>query len=174
MRLFIAIDLNFEMKEELLYLSSQIKANSEKCSVTKQDNLHLTLAFIGESNEKDKIISALRNVSFPEFSLTLQGLGSFSNRGEKLVYAAMRKNNTLLSLQKDISNALKNNGIDFDKKAFKPHITIARRTVPKNGFEISSVKPQEISSPVKAFYLYSSDLSGRAPVYTKLAEFGCR
>ena len=174
MRLFIAIDLNSEMKDELEYLSGVIKANSSRCSTTNRENLHLTLSFIGESDEKDKIIQALGKVSFPPFDLTLENTGHFARGNEKLFYGAMKKEDALMKLQKDISRALKDAGIAFDKKPFRPHITITRRTILQNGYDISSVKCMDVSSPVRSFALYSSDLSGRSPVYTKLAEFPCR
>lgn len=174
MRLFIAADLNSSMKDELLYLAGQIKANSKKCSVTRQDNLHLTLAFIGECDEKEKVISALREVTFPSFDLILEGLGEFSRKGEKLIYGKMKSSPELMKLQKDISSSLTKAGITFDKKKFLPHITITRRTFTESGFSPSELRVEKISSPVNEFYLYSSDLSGSYPVYTKLAAFRCR
>ncbi len=173
MRLFVAADLNSAMKDELMYLAGQIKASSSRCNITKETNLHLTLAFIGEYDEPEKVISALEKVSFPPFELTLSSLGSFARGDEKLVYAALGNDRNLFKLQKDITSALKNEGISFDKKRFTPHITIARRVTGYDG-DIKDIKCRNVTSPVNSFVLYSSDLSEKSPVYTEVKRFFCR
>lgn len=174
MRLFIAIDINSDMKDELSYLGSIIKANSDRCSITHTDNMHLTLAFIGEYDDPEKITEALNGIDINKFSLTFSDLGYFDRKNEKLIYAALEKNNSLTALQREITSRLKTAGITFDNKKFLPHITIARRVIGMSKEDFSRIKINKISCTVSGFYLYSSDLSGKRPVYTKIATFNLK
>ena len=168
MRLFIAIQISPEMKDELLYVENMIRSSSRKSSVTNENNLHLTLAFIGESDEKERIINTLSRIKFAPFEIKLSHLGAFSQRGEMLIYGALEKTPGLIDLQKKITTELKKEGISFDNKKFLPHITLARRTVLNEYTDLSDIKIMPLTSNVTSFELMSSDLSGRRPVYTVL------
>ena len=88
-------------------------------------------------------------------------------------------NESLASLQKDVSYALDELGIDYDRKAFKPHITIARIRNGATPQQIAVLKkvyqgtvlPATGSFDVKGFTLFKSDLTYAGPVYTPRAEF---
>ena len=129
------------------------------------------MAFIGEYDDPKKVISALGNISFNEFDIALSHIGYFDRRGEMLVYAALEKNKELSSLRNKIASALKNESINFDNKKFLPHITLARRVTGTDKEDIDRIKPEKIKMTVNEFHLYSSDLSGKRPVYTILSSF---
>lgn len=55
MRLFIAIQLDPQMKEELTDLQLYMKRLGVRGNYSHEENLHLTLAFIGEYSAPDAV-----------------------------------------------------------------------------------------------------------------------
>ena len=64
MRLFLAIRLSDEMKDALLSVRSEMYDGGVRGSFTPEENLHLTLAFIGEYPDADAVLAALSEVAF--------------------------------------------------------------------------------------------------------------
>jgi len=79
MRLFIAIKFNSEIKNALLSMQEQLKRANIRGNYTKPENLHLTLAFIGEYGDPDYVLETLEQVKFKPFELALDGVGSFGD-----------------------------------------------------------------------------------------------
>ena len=55
MRLFIAVDLSEPMKKSLVNVMHEMKKQGINASYIPKQNLHMTLAFIGETNKADEI-----------------------------------------------------------------------------------------------------------------------
>ncbi len=55
MRLFIAIPLSDTMKDALTAVQDEMYDNGVRGNFTSRENMHLTLAFIGEYPDKDHI-----------------------------------------------------------------------------------------------------------------------
>ena len=105
MRLFLAIDLPDEILENLSRLGCEIQG----AHWLPQNQLHLTLRFIGQVDEGkcQDICEGLSEVSYQKFSIRLQGVGCFPLRGEpKVVWAGIAPNPELLSLREKIDSAL--------------------------------------------------------------------
>lgn len=60
MRLFIAIDLNNEIKDILNHSIQELKRNSVSGNFTPLENLHLTVVFIGETNNTKDVNDAMQ------------------------------------------------------------------------------------------------------------------
>ena len=133
MRLFIAIRFTDEVKKALLGTMHDLKQKGIKGSYTAGDNLHLTLAFIGETREKDEVKRAMDRISFSPFKLAVRETGTFGD----ILWAGVKGNQGLKSLAKEVRAQLDASGISYDQKDFVPHITLVRRmggTLPK-GFQ---------------------------------------
>ena len=72
MRLFIAIQLSGKMKEALLDIQGQLRRLGVRGNYTPPENLHLTLAFIGEYPGPDSIADVLETIDFRPFELRLK------------------------------------------------------------------------------------------------------
>lgn len=98
--------------------------------------MHLTLAFLGEvsKDEVKSIIKAMKASVTEPFIITLAELGKFSSRGEMLYWYGVKASEALTSLQRKLIQELKKEQLSPDEKAFKPHITLARRCKMKEGF----------------------------------------
>ena len=121
MRLFIAINLGADMRRALLDLQRDFKRQNVRGSYAPEQNLHLTLAFIGEYSDPEAVVEALP--PFEAFDLKLSGIGAFGD----LWWAGIEKSGPLDDYVRALRRALSDAGIPFDRKRFSPHITLVRR-----------------------------------------------
>ncbi len=77
MRLFIAIPLSEEMKKALVTCMHDLKKQGVEGNYVPAQNLHLTLAFIGEYDEPEKVKEVLRSVPLPPFRMKSVGEREF-------------------------------------------------------------------------------------------------
>lgn len=169
MRLFVALNFSPEVSGTITQLQKTLRAQRVSGNYTDCSNLHLTLAFIGEYNDPDKVIEALHNVSFEPFRLSLEETtGSFGD----ILWVGVKKSKSLSMLASDVRKALEAEKIPFDRKQFKPHITVIRRiacTPEQNSF-ISALKIKNSEMTVNGFSLmYSHRENGRL-IYTELSK----
>lgn len=163
MRLFIAIQFSPEVKELLTDIQKELREHGVTGNFTDCANLHLTLAFIGEYNRPDKIMKALSGINFAPFTLTAGGnIGSFGD----LLWVGIPKAHNLNKLACMVRDALENAGIQFDRKPFRPHITILRRAN-MAGFSLGSVRADEVKMTVGKISLMNSQRINGKLVYTE-------
>ena len=60
MRLFIAIQLNKIMKDALIDAQNQMHENGVRGNYPPMENLHLTLAFIGDYPDPEDVLEAMK------------------------------------------------------------------------------------------------------------------
>ena len=123
MRLFIAIELNDEMKNDLEGMQSYMKRCGVKGNYTKRENFHLTLAFIGEYDDPELAADAIRSADLKPFDIRFSGAGSFG----RLWWAGIDGGKALTAYVSRLRKALDTYGIPFDRKKFLPHITLIRK-----------------------------------------------
>ena len=165
MRLFIAIRLSDEVKKAILGTMHDLKAKGIKGSYTAGGNLHLTLAFIGETRDKGEIIKAMDRVAFTPFKLSVRELGTFGD----ILWAGVKGNQGLKGLARDVRAQLDAAGIQYDRKEFVPHITLVRRmggTLPK-GFP-----GPKADMMVSGISLMKSENRNGKTVYTEIYKVG--
>lgn len=95
----------------------------------RDDQLHLTLAFIGEVPRKTarEVEDALAGIYFDPFDLALQGVGVFGKPGQpKTLWLGVENRNPLIFLHEKIVNALDRIDVETERRKFKPHVTVAR------------------------------------------------
>ena len=110
MRLFIAINLSDAMKDSLINTQNALYDLGVRGKYTSEENLHLTLAFIGEYPNAEPVLDALSSVSFRPFELSLEGMGRFGD----LWWAGMRDSVPLTAVVRRIRRTLAESGIPFD------------------------------------------------------------
>ncbi len=169
MRLFVAIKLNYEMSEALTDLQGRMRYLGVRGNFTKRENLHLTLAFIGEYPDPEDVIDVLETIDFEPFRISLDGIGSFG----RLWWAGLGggdEPNELKALTKRLRRALADAGIPYDRKKFSPHITLVRKPVSRSG-----AIPEEIlcdlpyaEMTVEHISLMRSDRGKHGMIYTEL------
>jgi len=129
MRLFIAINFNNDTRSHLIALRDELRRKSQRGSFSSPENLHLTLAFIGEVNPKkvDTIKTIMDTLTFAPFAATINRLGTFS-RG-MLWWAGLCEDKQLMDLQHEVEHKLALCGFEMDGRKYSPHITLGREIV---------------------------------------------
>ena len=132
MRLFIAIRLSDEMKKALVTCMHDLKKQGVEGNYVPAQNLHMTLAFLGEYDDPAKVKDVIRKVPLPEFRLSLSEKGNFGN----ILWAGVKGNQKLKTYVKDLRAALAEEGIPFDREKFVPHITLIRKVSAKKPYQV--------------------------------------
>lgn len=167
MRLFVAIPFDAPMQKALYQLMQHLRRQGLQGHFSRTENLHLTLAFIGEYEDVPGVISALEQVESPTFALETGDLGHFGN----LLWLGLTDGAGSTGLAVAVRQCLEAAGIPFDRKTFHPHITLARRTNGKDlGVDTLSA-PFPLVMPVSVFSLMSSEHTGSQLVYRTRARF---
>lgn len=93
------------------------------------DQLHLTLKFIGEvdHHQAEDIAAALGMIHAPPVTLALSGVGSFSRKDSPhTLWAGVTPHAPLVALHHKVEQACARAGIAPEPRAYQPHITLAR------------------------------------------------
>jgi len=185
MRLFVALEIPPAVRDNL---AAQVEELRELCSKVadkrphwvRRENLHVTLKFIGEvlPAKLEGIRGALSTIR-PDgpVDLNFRGLGFFPNeKHPRVLWAGVGVSASLSSLAENIDHALETQGIARERRAFTPHLTLARIEPPglheklraaihKNGArEFGSFQTRE-------FHLIESKLKPTGAEYTILASY---
>ena len=142
-----------------------------------EDQLHLTLRFIGEADRHlaGDIHAALGAVHQPTFEIALNGIGHFDRRGwPDAVWAGVGPHEPLHALHKKVDAALSRVGVAPDQRAFLPHITLAR--LKRNSGPVGNLLEQSggLKSDVFTvdyFALFESDLTESGAVYSIVERY---
>lgn len=169
-RLFVAINLPEEVKKKIH--ETFIKLVPERgYKPVKQENLHLTLAFLGyldESQEK-QVKEKLASVKQEKFSLRLQDLGHFHYR--VIWLGATEGSKQAQELFEKVKQAL-----SLEEERFSSHITLVRIRHPNKKearqlMEKLSQKKFDETIEVSSFELMESVLSREGPTYSMLRKY---
>lgn len=158
MRLFLAVELSEQMRDALVNAQNELYDRGVRGSYSPEENLHLTLAFIGEYPDPEDVTEALSGVSFSPFPLELDGMGCFGD----LWWAGMRPSAPLEALVRAIRHALAENDIPFDRKRFSPHVTLLRRAIGR----MPGIVIEGSSMTVDSVTLMRSDRGRNGMIYT--------
>jgi len=131
MRLFIAINFTAETKNRLLAMCEELHSASRRGRFSLPENLHLTLAFLGECNaeQADTSKAVMDMATFAPFDLVIEGLGRFKRDGGDIWWAGVRENKALTDLQRELTSGLCSRGFSLEKRKYSPHITLGREIV---------------------------------------------
>ena len=181
LRTFLCFPVPMEVKSKKHMLFSTLQHSSSKINWVMNENLHLTLKFLGYTRESDiaNIISQVKNVTanYRPFHLYVNGTGCFpkKERPRTLFMGIEGRINLLNNLVKNIELQLEE--LDFPKDRFKylPHITIARIKYPQSQtpdidlFLKSSYDPIDLS--IDRVQFFASELLPTGAIYSLLKTF---
>ena len=176
MRLFAAVTPPPEVREAALERAGSASWKG-RIRWVPQQNVHLTLKFLGETPEESipQIEAALESVCLGHraFDLALEGVGAFPsvNRARTLWVGAGEGAEALTALAEDVEFALQQLGFEREKRPFHPHATVGRA---KDGRAVMTGE-EPVSEPlgfsVRSVELVRSRLTDEGAVYSVAASF---
>ncbi len=180
MRCFIAIELPEAVKSALTGIEEELKKTRADVRWVKPENIHLTLKFLGNIEEKqtDEIIKIMGDVCsrYYPFNLEIRGMGAFPNiKSPRVLWVGIEGNDTLKTLQEEIDKGMETIGFEREDRAFTAHLTIGRfrSFIEKEGL-LKMIKLHEKdpfgSIDVRSLSLMRSDLHPEGARYTKILE----
>lgn len=162
MRLFVSVELSEELKASVTGTMHELKKAGVKGNYTPKQNLHLTLAFIGDVREAASVREALQGISVKPFRLAFSEMGTFGD----LLYVGVKGNQGLAVAARDVRSALDGAGISYDRQKFVPHITLIRKVSgPYKGIKAPAGEMQ-----VRKISLMKSEEKNGKRVYTEIAS----
>ena len=180
-RIFIA--LKVEPDHTLLTMISSLKSglSTENIKWINPENIHVTLAFLGDTEEEMiKIISEmLKGVceGSGTFELIIRGSGVFKNLSDpRIIWTGIEPSGKLVKLHEIVVKGLKNTGIKLEEQPFNPHLTIGRIKFLKDRNVLKTILDKYQNTeiqivPVSEVILYESILLQTGPVYKSIEKY---
>ena len=167
MRLFFALWPPADTARSLAEWAAEVGQQSGG-RTTAVENIHLTLAFLGET-EPDKAIAAARDVKAPHYGLPIDA-AQYVKRNEMVWVGPASMPAELGALAADLHHALRAAGFVLEERPFRAHITLIRKArSPK------SIPPlPRVAWPVAEFLLMRSRTSSEGSTYEPLERFALR
>lgn len=181
-RTFIAVDVSPFSRDRLAGVQEQLSTAADGVRWVNTHNLHLTLIFLGEVDERDvaKVCKTVEEVcrGLAPFSYTIQGLSAFPTprRPRILVSKISEGAEELVALQSAIESPLMELGCyRREERPFSPHVTIGRVKKDSGGDRLATalVKFANWSggqTQVKEVLTLASELGSDGPAYTVLSR----
>jgi 2'-5' RNA ligase len=181
LRLFIAIEIPADVKSHIASVINELKASNADIRWEQIEKLHITLKFLGDTNEKllPQIVLLLEGVAshVSPFLISYLGVGCFPNKREPRIIwvGAQEASGTLQSLVESIESAMASVGFEKEERKFHAHATVGRvkslgnlhnllRTMDSTTLDC---QPTE----VRHIVLIKSELKPNGSVYLTLKEF---
>ena len=128
-RAFVSVDIS--PNEALVALLDQLREGDPKLKVVKSSNLHVTLKFLGDTDEGmvEDIVGTMEESAkgVGPFSVRLQGMGAFPSLSSmRVVWVGIEDGKRLAEMADKMDGLFAQLGFKREKRAFRPHLTVAR------------------------------------------------
>jgi len=169
-RLFYGVFPPRSVQEALAAAQAQLRGNWKP---VRAEQMHVTLGFLGEVPRArlDEVVAAGEKAAaaVEPFTARIRGTGFFPNEGRPRVWFARAEGEGFEPLALRLRDELPD--LLDDERAFKAHITLARRKGPA-----PRVGPVvfDLDFPVDGFALVRSTLTPRGPKYETIRTFSLK
>jgi RNA 2',3'-cyclic 3'-phosphodiesterase len=180
MRTFIAIEIPSEIKSALAALQTELRRAGADVNWTKPKNLHLTLNFLGEVDERRMAEVEKTCVSsaaeFRPFTLTLKDTGVFPNEKQpRVLWAGLSGDvENVVEMHRRLDERLALIGFKREEKRFHPHLTVGRLKSNQNSRELLALADAHslpaLSFLVTEIVIMKSELHPAGAEYTPMAK----
>jgi 2'-5' RNA ligase len=178
MRVFIAVDLPNEIRKTLADVQHELHSSSSSVRWVAPESIHITLKFIGEMPDKrlEDVDAAMTGFTWLPFTITVRGVGFFpGNRSPRVLWAGLEAP-TMRDMAEELDTRMERVGFDKEKRAFRPHITLARaRDTRIDSSLVTAAEPYQQrdfgSFVADRVFLFQSKLKPSGAVYEKLKEY---
>ena len=144
-----------------------------------EGQLHLTLRFIGEVERRvaNDLATILSGIAFAPFALSIDGVGRFDHGRRGALWAGVSPKAQVKALAAKIERACQAAGLPPERRAFHPHVTLARWNGGRPNLEPWLQAHAGIRSaawPVRTFQLFESHLLRTGAHYEQVLEVALR
>ena len=169
MRAFIALEPPERFAGEVSQISRVLSYEIEG-RYGKRGSHHVVLAFLGDINDGQLVpviaaMNAAAGFAHP-VPLSPGELGRFGRKSDATLWLGIESSPELDKLVGDLRGLLDKRGIDFDRRPFKPHITIARHA--KMFDPIPEALPYPTDAVASKITLFKSEMNREGATYTPL------
>lgn len=144
------------------------------------DQLHLTLRFVGEVDRRqaEDVAAALAGIAAPPVEARIDGVGTFDRRGRAdTLWARVSPLEPLAALHRKVDQALRRAGVAPDERRYLPHVTLARMA--RSGHDVVALERWVADHAALAsaafvldhLYLYESHLGSEGASYEAVARW---
>ncbi len=144
-----------------------------------EENLHLTLAYLGEVSETvlETLHDLLDSARLPAPEISFGALGTFAEMERGLVYAEVHPTPALTALQSKVAQVARQAGADLPRRRFRPHVTLMRANRQPVGparDRLAAAMGQNCDIPgftARRMSLYQSTLTPHGAVHEVMADY---
>jgi 2'-5' RNA ligase len=181
-RVFIAIEIDSEIKNKLSEYLSKLKRTGADVKWVASENIHLSLKFIGYI-EKETLINLNKIINdavsgIGPFSISIGNIGAFpSLEKPRVVFVCVQEQgNNLLKIYEKLDKGVEQLGIKRESKKYVGHITLGRVKSQKNISKLKNILNSGTEcyfgrEKVTSLSLIQSRLTPTGPLYTRLNNF---
>jgi len=165
MRLFAALPLDDAGRKAVAAYRRDLEKLGVRGNYTRGENLHITLAFLGEQPEWEPAAEALEEVEAEPGLLRLDRLDSLG-KGSDMLVLRPADDGPIRPLAEGVSAALRAAGFRLENRRFKAHVTLCRELLAPQGTVLPP--PPLVEVPVEELVLYLSHRPKGRLTYTPL------
>src|SRR5215469_729042 len=191
MRLFIALDIDPDIRERIGAFRNQMRALAPDVRWVGPETFHITLQFLGETKKLEDVRRALKHIKVEAVQLSFRGAGFFPNpKAPRVFWVGIEGDSNLQTLAESVASTTRPLGFEHDQGPYTPHLTLARsgsgrpRPVPgerpASGLQRVRDELAKLPQPdfgtmtAHEFFLYESHLSPQGARYEKRAWYPLR
>lgn len=170
--LFFALNMDRSARREIVRLQTRMWGEEAR-GLTRPENLHLTLAFLGNTDpvRLEELRLVLDQIQIPPLTLCFDRIGVFRREGGDIWWLGMGENRELQVLQSGLTKKLRKAGFPVEERKFVPHLTLARRAKPKK-LPKDGKTERPIPAKVNTVSLMRSQRLDGKLVYTEIMNAG--
>lgn len=180
-RTFIAIPLPEPVVAALEEAQRQLAAAGADVRWVERENLHLTLKFLGQVEDRhvNTVCTIVQQAaeSVEAFDFDIRGLTSVPPSGQmRMVWAGVADDTGRLAILHDeLDTRFAGMGFQEETRDFHPHLTLGRVKSGKNIPQLRTAVRQYAGTdfglcPADELVVFSSELTPSGPIYTPLAK----
>ena len=180
-RTFVCIEIDGELRRKMSQVSAKLSSAGADVKWVAEDNMHLTLKFLGNVDEVEipKVAGEAKRIAgqFQPFDFSIAGLGAFPEQGApRVIWIGLEEpTGRLEKMYYALNDALAPYAEKEERRTFSPHITLGRVNSSRRREELrqlieSNLDVQIGMQSVEEITVMMSELTRGGPLYTPLSK----
>ena len=164
MRLFIAILFGDDIIKSLQEVQERLRDAGIEGRFMPEENLHMTLAFIGDYSDPDDVLDVMDEIPFKTFCINTDRVYPFRD----MYMMSFAESDDLSTYVRRLRRALAQADIPYDRKKFVPHVTLVRKASSKVNDLIIPDISEPVTIQVRGISLMRSEFGKNGMIYTEI------